>query len=112
MDIVYVNVMGSTSVYYPRSNEKIEQFHDTIKSEAIRKQIYLSIDDARRQIDRYVHYYNEERLHSGLYYLIPNEVCDNKTKQRLKERQDNLDKAAQMRRKLSLNDKTKNSISL
>jgi len=101
-----------TSVYYPQSNGKIERFHGTIKSEAIRKQSYLSINDARRQIDRYVHYYNEERLHSALYYLTPKEVFDGKTKQRLKERQNKLDKAAQMRRKLSLNDKVKNSISL
>lgn len=101
-----------TSVYYPQSNGKIERFHGTIKTEEIRKQSYLSIDDARRQIDRYIHYYNEERLHSALYYLTPKEVFDGKTEQRLKERQDKLDKAAHMRRKLSLNDKAKNSISL
>lgn len=99
-----------TSVYYPQSNGKIERFHGTIKSEAIRKQSYLSGDDARRQIADYIRIYNEVRLHSALYYLTPKEVFRGKTKQRLEERQNKLDKAAQIRRKLSLNEKVKNSI--
>lgn len=101
-----------TSVYYPQSNGKIERFHGTIKSEAIRKQSYLSIEDARRQIDQYVQYYNEERLHSALYYLTPKEVIEGKMDQRLAERQQKLDQASEKRKMLSLKEKAKYSISL
>ncbi len=74
-----------TSVYYPQSNGKIELFHGTIKSEAIRKQSYVSIDDARRQIEQYIQIYNEKRLHSALFYLTPEEVFEGKMDQRLTE---------------------------
>jgi len=36
-----------TSSHYPQSNGKMERFYRTIKSETIRRQSYLSIDDAR-----------------------------------------------------------------
>lgn len=101
-----------TSVYYPQSNGKIERFHGTIKTEAIRKQSYLSVEDARRQIDEYIRIYNEERLHSSLYYLKPKEVFEGKMQQRLTERQQKLDQAAEYRKKLSLFEKVENSISL
>jgi transposase InsO family protein len=45
------------------------------------------MNDARRQIENYIHYYNHERLHSALFYLTPKEVFDGKMDQRLKERQ-------------------------
>jgi transposase InsO family protein len=101
-----------TSVYYPQSNGKIERFHGTIKTEAIRQQSYLSIDDARRQIDEYIRIYNEMRLHSALFYLTPKEVFEGKMNQRLAERQKKLDQAAEYRKKLSLFERVENSISL
>ena len=101
-----------TSVYYPQSNGKIERFHGTIKSEAIRQQSYLSIDDARRQIADYIQIYNEERLHSALFYLTPKEVFEGKMEQRLEERQKKLDQAAENRKNLSLFERSENSISL
>jgi len=99
-----------TSVYYPQSNGKIERFHGTIKSEAIRQQSYLSVDDARLQIDQYIRIYNEERLHSALFYLTPKEVFEGKMDQRLEERQEKLDQAIELRKKLSLNGRVENSI--
>lgn len=99
-----------TSVYYPQSNGKIERFHGTIKSEAIRQQSYLSGDDARRQIDQYIRTYNEKRLHSALFYLTPKEVFEGKMDQRLEERQEKLDQAIELRKILSLNGKVDNSI--
>lgn len=101
-----------TSVYYPQSNGKIERFHGTIKSEAIRKQSYLSTDDARRQIENYIRIYNEERLHSALCYLTPKEVFEGKMRERLAERQNKLDQAVEYRKNLSLFERVENSISL
>lgn len=91
-----------TSVAYPQSNGKIERFHGTIKREEIRRSAYASIDDARRQIDAYVRYYNEQRLHSAIYYLTPKEVLEGRAEDRLAERQRKLDNARQRRRELAL----------
>jgi putative transposase len=91
-----------TSPHYPQSNGKMERFYSTIKSEAIRRQSYLSIDDARRQIDRYITYYNEKRLHSSIYYLPPDEMFEGKLGKRLKERQSKLDLAQEQRRNYTL----------
>ena len=101
-----------TSVYYPQSNGKIERFHGTIKSEAIRKQSFLSLDDARLQIANYIRFYNEERLHSALFYLTPKEVFEGKMQQRLNERQRKLDQATKNRMNLSLFERVENSISV
>ena len=86
-----------TSVAYPQSNGKLERFHGTIKTEAIRKSSYLSIKDARERIAAYIVCYNTERLHSAIYYLTPEDVLKGQVKSRLKERQDKLDKAREER---------------
>jgi len=100
------------SVYYPQSNGKIERFHKTTKTETIRKQSYLSIEDAGKQIADYIRLYNENRLHSALYYLTPKEVFEGKMNQRLKEREKKLEQAIQHRKKLSLFERSEISISL
>jgi transposase InsO family protein len=87
-----------TSPHYPQSNGKIERFHRTLKSEAVRRQSYLSISDARNQIATYIEYYNEKRLHSAIYYLTPREMFEGKAKIRLTERQRKLDIAAEKRK--------------
>lgn len=91
-----------TSVNYPQSNGKIERFHRTIREEAIRKQSYVSLEDARKQVDAYVRHYNEKRLHSALHYLTPKEVFKGKMEERLAERQFKLDQAAEKRKKHTL----------
>ena len=86
------------SAGYPQSNGKMERFYRTLKSEKIRQSSFVDITDARTQINEYVKYYNEERLHSGIYYLAPKEVFEGKTKQRLAERQEKLDTVRRKRR--------------
>lgn len=87
----------TTSVYYPQSNGKLERFHGTIKQEEIRANAYLDIEDARRRVERYIRYYNEQRLHSSLYFLTPQEVFEGKMEARLAERQRKLDEARKRR---------------
>ena len=89
------------SVGYPQSNGKMERFYRTLKSEKIRQSSFVDISDARAQIDEYVKYYNEERLHSGIYYLTPKEVMEGKMKKRLAERQQMLDSARRKRREVA-----------
>ncbi len=81
------------SVGYPQSNGKLERYHRTIKEEKIRTSSFVDHEDARRQIADYVRYYNEERLHAGIYYLTPKEVFEGKMNERLAERQEKLDNA-------------------
>ena len=60
-----------TSPYYPQSNGKIERWHKSLKSECIRPQVPLSLDDARRLVGRFVVHYNTVRLHSAVGYVAP-----------------------------------------
>ena len=56
----------------PSDNQPIESFWRTLKCEMpdIRN---LPFDDAARSIVAYIElYYNSERLHSGIHYLVPN----------------------------------------
>lgn len=60
-----------TSPYYPQSNGKIERWHGTIKSECIRPETPLTLEDAQRIVGRYVEHYNTVRLHSAIGYVTP-----------------------------------------
>lgn len=62
-----------TSPNYPQSNGKLERFHRTIKSEAFRAASPLTLQAARSVVERFVHHYNHERLHSALGFVTPND---------------------------------------
>ena len=74
---IFVRLSGMTHVRtspnYPQSNGKLERFHHTLKSEAIRPNTPLSIDDARRIVEKFVRHYNFERLHSALGFVTPHD---------------------------------------
>ena len=65
-----------TSPYYPQSNGKIERWHKSLKSECIRPGTPLSLDDARQLVNKFVMYYNQERLHSAIGYVTPNDKLE------------------------------------
>lgn len=71
----FIRICGMTHVktspYYPQSNGKIERWHKSLKSECIRKKVPLSLEDARRVVEEYVHHYNNVRLHSAIGYITP-----------------------------------------
>jgi len=90
----------STSVNYPQSNGKIERFHRTIKEESVRRESYLSLEDAREKIADYIEYYNTERLHSSLDYLTPEDRLYGREKARKQERKQKLEDAKKVRRKV------------
>lgn len=60
-----------TSPYYPQSNGKIERWHKTLKSNAIRVRTPLSLEQARTVVTDFVRSYNHERLHSAIGYVTP-----------------------------------------
>jgi transposase InsO family protein len=89
-----------TSIAYPQSNGKLERWHGTISQECLRQRSFIDLDDTRRQIAHYIELYNTRRLHSSVFYLTPEEVLNGKTKQRLAEREQKLERAAEQRRQL------------
>ena len=50
----------------------------------------VSIEDARRVIDRYVDYYNTKRLHSALGYVTPKDVMEGRKEEIIKSREEKL----------------------
>lgn len=62
-----------TSPYYPQSNGKIERWHKSLKSEAIRPGSPLCLEDAVHLVAGYVRYYNAVRLHSAIGYITPSD---------------------------------------
>ena len=74
----FIRISGMTHVrtspYYPQSNGKIERWHQSLKAECIRPGTPLSLEDARRLIQRYVDHYNDVRLHSAIGYIAPTDV--------------------------------------
>lgn len=60
-----------TRVRKPTDNAHLERFNRTIQTECVR--YYSSIRDMNEKIERYLDYYNNERLHMGINYQTPNE---------------------------------------
>jgi transposase InsO family protein len=65
--------VGRTGICY--DNAWAESFNGTLKNERVHRVQYLTREDARRDITRYIELrYNQIRLHSALGYRTPNEV--------------------------------------
>jgi len=59
----------------PIQNAFIESFNSRLREECLNEQVFLSLDDARRKIERWRHQYNRARPHSSLGYLAPEEFA-------------------------------------
>lgn len=88
-----------TSPAYPQANGKIERLHRTLEEECLRKTSMLSIEDARLQIEQYVEYYNNHRLHSAIDYLRPVDLLNGNEKELLEKRKEKLTKAKAARKR-------------
>jgi putative transposase len=97
----FIRISGMTHVrtspYYPQSNGKIERWHKSIKSEAIRPGVPLSKDDADRLIAHYIQVYNEQRLHSSIGYITPLAALEGQREAIHNERDRKLEMARQQR---------------
>ena len=60
-----------TKAYSPQTNGMCERFNKTMKQEffdvAMRKKIYLELQELQKDLDAWMHYYNNDRPHSGRY---------------------------------------------
>jgi hypothetical protein len=86
-----------TSPYYPQSNGKIERYHRTIKSQCIRPLSPLSLDDAKRGVEKFVTEYNTVRLHSAIGYVTPQAMLEGRQQAIFDERDRKLAEARQRR---------------
>ena len=87
-----------TSPFYPQSNGKLERFHGTIKDECIRPGVPLSLDDARRMVEKYITHYNNVRLHSAVGYVAPADKLAGRDLEIFKERDRKLEEARELRK--------------
>jgi transposase InsO family protein len=87
-----------TSPYYPQSNGKIERWHQTLKVDCIRPNVPLSLKEAQRLVERFVEYYNHERLHSAIGYVTPADRLAGRQQAIFDERDRKLEAARERRR--------------
>lgn len=88
-----------TSPYYPQSNGKLERFHRTLKSDCVRPQTPLTLEDGRRVVAAFIEEYNTARLHSALGYVTPRDVLEGRQKEIFADRDAKLEAARQQRAK-------------
>jgi len=86
-----------TSPYYPQSNGKIERYHRTIKSTCIRPMTPLTLEDAQRVVEKFVHEYNTQRLHSAIGYVTPHDMLEGRQQAIFDERDRKVEEARQRR---------------
>jgi transposase InsO family protein len=88
-----------TSPYYPQSNGKIERWHKSLKSEAIRPGAPLCLEDAVNLVEGYVRHYNTLRLHSAIGYITPADKLAGREKEIFEARDRKLEAARESRAK-------------
>jgi len=98
----FVRISGMTHVrispYYPQSNGKIERWHKTLKSDAVRPAQPGTLEEARRVVTKFVEHYNRVRLHSALGYVPPLAFMAGEAPAIWAERDRKLDEARELRR--------------
>ena len=99
----FIRLTGMTHVrsspFYPQSNGKIERWHKSVKSECIRTQTPLSLEDARRSVTKFVKHYNTVRLHSAIGYVTPADKLAGRQEAIFQKRDQKLAAARELRRK-------------
>jgi putative transposase len=96
-----MRIMGMThvrtSLFDPQSNGKLERWHTSLKSEAIRPKAPRSQEDAQGVVADYVTRYNTVRLHSAIGYLTPQDKLEGRAELIFAERDRKLEAARQAR---------------
>ncbi|WP_371879571.1 integrase core domain-containing protein [Nannocystis punicea] len=81
--------------------QRVERWHKTFKSTALRPAARTSIDDARRVTADFVEHYNARRLHSAIGYIAPNDNFAGREAEIVTERDRKLEAASDLRRRLA-----------
>jgi len=59
--------------YHPQTQGKIERYHRTMKN-VVKLRNYYYPDELKRELERFVEYYNNERVHESLKNVTPADV--------------------------------------
>lgn len=59
------------SPQHPQTIGKLESFHRNIQRELLRQKDFNTLEEVTAAIDKYIKYYNQERVHMGIDYLTP-----------------------------------------
>lgn len=98
----FIRVAGMTHVRispgYPQSNGKIERWHKTYKSSALRPAAPSTLEEARRVTASFVEHYNDRRLHSAIGYIAPSDKLAGREAAIWAERDRRLEAARDLRR--------------
>lgn len=98
----FIRITGMTHVRtsrnYPQSNGKLERWHKTLKTDAIRVKRIEDLDEARRVINAFVEHYNGTRLHSAIGYIAPADCLAGRSKEIWAARDLKLEAAREQRR--------------
>lgn len=62
-----------TNIATPQDDGHIEAFHSILEREFLRRNEYITFDEFKAAISRFISCYNEERLHGSLNYKTPNQ---------------------------------------
>ncbi|SFF39407.1 Integrase core domain-containing protein [Paenibacillus algorifonticola] len=57
----------------PNKNAFIESFHSILERECYQRNCFESKEEAFAEVDRFVRYYNNDRIHGSLYDWPPKE---------------------------------------
>jgi len=57
----------------PNQNAYIESFNSRLREEFLNEELFHDINDAKRKIENWRRYYNEERPHTSLNFKTPKE---------------------------------------
>ena len=97
----FIRVSGMTHVrtspYYPQSNNKLERWHKTLKRECVRPGSSLSLQQARELVEKYIHHYNENRLHTAIGYVTPRDKFEGRENKIFQQRDKKLKEARERR---------------
>lgn len=59
--------------YHPQTQGKIERYHRTMKN-VVKLQNYYQTEELERELEQFVDYYNNERVHESLDNVTPADV--------------------------------------
>jgi putative transposase len=74
-----------THVGVPEENAHIEAFHSIIEAEVERAYEFDTFEDLRETMERYLRFYNSERIHSSLGYMSPDDFLEKHYQDKLVE---------------------------